>query len=47
MSAADPDTFSAPPLLGQHTIAVLQEVLGYEDSKINQLIADRAIEQAE
>jgi CoA:oxalate CoA-transferase len=46
MSAADSGTFSAPPLLGQHTTAVLQEVLGYEQSKIDQLIANGAIEQA-
>ena len=47
MSAADPDTFSAPPVLGQHTAGVLKDVLGYASSKINQLIADGAIEQAE
>jgi crotonobetainyl-CoA:carnitine CoA-transferase CaiB-like acyl-CoA transferase len=47
MSAADPDTFGPPPLLGQHTAAVLQDVLGYDPSKIHELIADGAIEQAE
>jgi CoA:oxalate CoA-transferase len=47
MSAADPDTFGPPPLLGQHTTAVLQEVLGYDLTKIDQLIANGAIEQAE
>ena len=36
-----------PPLLGQHTTAVLHEVLGYDQTKIDQLIADGAIEQAE
>lgn len=47
LSAADPDTFGPPPLLGQHTTAVLHEVLGYDQTKIDQLIADGAIEQAE
>jgi CoA:oxalate CoA-transferase len=47
MSAADPDTFSPPPLLGQHTTTVLQGILGYDQTKIDQLIADGAIEQAE
>jgi CoA:oxalate CoA-transferase len=46
MSAAGPDSFSAPPILGQHTTAVLQDLLGYEKAKIDQLIADGAIEQA-
>lgn len=45
MSAADPDTFGPPPLLGQHTTAVLQEILGYKQEKIDQLIAAGAIEQ--
>lgn len=47
MSAADPDTFSAPPLLGQHTVEVLRDVLGYDDARINGLRAGGAIYQAE
>ncbi len=34
---------SAPPLLGEHTKSVLQALLGYTDSQIEQLHADGAI----
>lgn len=44
MSAADPGTFTAPPLLGQDTASVLENILGYDQAKIDALIADGAIE---
>jgi formyl-CoA transferase len=34
MSATPPQVRSAPPTLGQHTDAVLREVLGYDDAAI-------------
>ena len=33
----------APPLLGQHTREVLQQVLGYDDARIDALQAQRVI----
>jgi len=47
MSAADPDTFSAPPLLGQHTVEVLRDVLGYDGARIEGLLASGAVQQAD
>ena len=47
MSAADPDTFSPPPLLGQHTREVLRDVLGYDQARIEGLLAAGAVQQAE
>jgi crotonobetainyl-CoA:carnitine CoA-transferase CaiB-like acyl-CoA transferase len=44
MSAADPDSFEPPPLLGQDTTKVLAEVLGYDQAKIDGLVADGAIQ---
>jgi crotonobetainyl-CoA:carnitine CoA-transferase CaiB-like acyl-CoA transferase len=44
MSAADPDSFGPPPLLGQDTTAVLAEVLGYDQAKIDGLVADGAVQ---
>ncbi|XP_076030019.1 succinyl-CoA:glutarate CoA-transferase [Oratosquilla oratoria] len=35
---------SAPPILGQHTQAVLHDVLGYSQSYIDQLIHDNVVE---
>ncbi len=43
-SEADPDAFSAPPLLGQHTVEVLRDILGYEASRIDALVASGAVE---
>jgi len=37
---------SAPPLLGQHTREILQEVLGYSAADIDRLIAERAAAEA-
>jgi crotonobetainyl-CoA:carnitine CoA-transferase CaiB-like acyl-CoA transferase len=37
LSASDDDTFSPPPLLGQHTDEVLQDMLGLDRSRIAQL----------
>ncbi|HTI19173.1 MAG TPA: CaiB/BaiF CoA-transferase family protein [Trinickia sp.] len=34
MSATPPDVRAAPPMLGQHTDAVLRDVLGYDDEKV-------------
>ena len=44
MSAADPDAFGAPPMLGQDTTDVLAKVLGYDQAKIDALVADGAIQ---
>jgi formyl-CoA transferase len=43
MSGTPPEAKSAPPLLGEHTDAVLREVLGYDDAAIAALRAARAI----
>ncbi|MDA1036579.1 MAG: CoA transferase, partial [Chloroflexi bacterium] len=44
MSAADPDTFTAPPRLGEDTKTVLAEVLGYDKQRIADLLAKGAVE---
>lgn len=44
MSAADPDTFTAPPRLGEDTEAVLADVLGYDKQRIDELLAKGAVE---
>ena len=44
MSEADQDTFTAPPLLGQHTVEVLRDVLGYDAPRIEALVASGAVE---
>ena len=44
MSAADADTFTAPPRLGEDTEAVLAEVLGYDRQRIDDLLAKGAVE---
>jgi len=43
MSAADPDTFTAPPRLGEDTEVVLSEVLGYNTQRIADLLAQGAV----
>jgi crotonobetainyl-CoA:carnitine CoA-transferase CaiB-like acyl-CoA transferase len=43
MSGTPPEAKSAPPLLGEHTDAVLREVLGYDDAAIAALREARAI----
>ncbi len=44
MSAADPDTFTAPPRLGEDTESVLSDVLGYDKQRIDDLLAKGAVE---
>lgn len=42
LSDAGPDTYTPPPLLGQHTREVLAEVLGYDETTIAGLLASGA-----
>ena len=41
----DPDHYSAPPVLGQHTIKILKD-LGYTDDKIRKLLKKNIIQSA-
>ncbi|WP_256972283.1 CoA transferase, partial [Burkholderia mallei] len=43
MSATPPDARSAPPLLGEHTDAVLRDLLGYGDAAIAALRDKRVV----
>jgi formyl-CoA transferase len=43
MSATPPQVRSAPPMLGEHTSAVLREVLGYDEASIAELRAREVI----
>ncbi|MBD9482046.1 CoA transferase [Pseudomonas sp. PDM14] len=43
LSADDEESFSAPPLLGQHTDAVLQRVLGYDEARIAALKTQKTV----
>lgn len=43
LSADDEESFSAPPLLGQHTDAVLQRVLGYDAARIATLKTQKTV----
>lgn len=43
MSAMPEETFSPPPLLGQHTHQVLEELLGYPKEKIEELEREKVI----
>ena len=43
LSADDEESFSAPPLLGQHTDAVLQRVLGYDAARIAALKTQKTV----
>jgi formyl-CoA transferase len=43
MSATPPQVRSAPPMLGEHTDAVLREVLGYDEASIAELRAREVI----
>lgn len=38
-----PCRYEAPPLLGQHTAQVLRDLLGYDDTRIEDLAASGAI----
>lgn len=46
MSATPGEPTTAAPLLGQHTAAALQELLGFDAAKIHQLIAEGVIPAA-
>lgn len=43
LSRTHEDTFSSPPLIGQHTREVLSDILGYDSSRIDALQAEGAI----
>lgn len=43
LSADNEESFSAPPLLGQHTDTVLQRVLGYDEARIAALKNQRTV----
>jgi formyl-CoA transferase len=43
MSATPPQVRSAPPMLGEHTQAVLRDVLGYDEAAIAALRARQVI----
>ncbi|PKM14004.1 MAG: acyl-CoA transferase [Gammaproteobacteria bacterium HGW-Gammaproteobacteria-5] len=43
LSADDEDSYSAPPLLGEHTEAVLERVLGYAPERIAELKNQRIV----
>ena len=45
LSQADPDSFSPPPLLGADTVAVLRDVLGYDQLTIDDLLTVGAVEK--
>ena len=38
--------YSSPPLLGEHTEAVLKDLLGYSDGRIANLVHQKAVLQA-
>ena len=43
MSATPPEARRHPPMLGEHTDSVLGELLGYDEARIAQLRASKAI----
>lgn len=43
MSETPGETFSPPPLVGQHTREVLSELLGYSQEKIDGLVGEGII----
>ncbi|UTW08925.1 CaiB/BaiF CoA transferase family protein [Pseudomonas benzenivorans] len=43
LSADNEESFSAPPLLGQHTDAVLRRVLGYDEARVAALKTQRTV----
>ena len=45
LSDAGSSTYSAPPQLGQDTVAVLRDVLGYDQTRIGALLASGAVAQ--
>ncbi len=45
LSGSAPGGFAPPPLLGAHTAAVLREVLGYDDARIEVLLGSGAATQ--
>lgn len=43
MSATPPEARTHPPMLGEHTVDVLSDVLGYDEARIAQLRAGKVI----
>ena len=43
MAAAEGGPYASPPLLGEHTEAVLKKLLGYSDGKIGNLFKQKAV----
>lgn len=43
LSETPPELFSAAPLLGEHTVDILRDVLGYPDEKIIYLTENRVV----
>jgi crotonobetainyl-CoA:carnitine CoA-transferase CaiB-like acyl-CoA transferase len=43
MSGTPGETFEPPPLLGQHTRQILEELLGYPREKVKQLEREEVI----
>ena len=43
LSADSDETYSPPPLLGEHTDAVLKRVLGYDSARVAELKSQRVV----
>ena len=43
LSADNEERFTPPPTLGQHTVEVLRDVLGYDDARIEALLDEGAV----
>jgi CoA:oxalate CoA-transferase len=46
MSGSEKGSYSSPPLLGEHTEAVLKKILGYSDGRVDNLLRQKAVFQA-
>ncbi len=44
MSATPPEVRAPGPTLGQHTVEVLTDILGYDEARLVELLASGAIE---
>ena len=40
-------TFTAPPLVGQHSLSILRDLLGYDEERISALVASKVIRVSE
>jgi len=47
MSGSEKGPYSSPPLLGEHTMAVLKKILGYSDGRVDNLLRQKAVFQAD